>query len=269
MISFPNAKINLGLRVQKKRPDGFHEIESCFQPIQWNDILEIVESGEENLTFSGLKIPGPKEDNLCWKAYMSIKEKYSIPPVHIHLHKVIPMGAGVGGGSSDAAFTIKTLNNLFSLYISIEEMETFATQIGSDCPFFIKNETAIATGRGTILNQFNPELSGMKIILVNPGLPVSTAKAYGGISIVNSNPGDIQHILYTPVEQWKDALKNDFEEYVFQKHPEIQILKNKLYEAGAVYASMTGSGATVFGIFNEWSNNLDLPEDYICWQGEL
>ena len=268
MIAFPNAKINLGLRIRKKRLDGYHDIESCFYPVAWNDILEIVEDDEEKLTISGRSIPGLVSENLCWKAYQLVKRKYSIPSVYIHLHKVIPMGGGTGGGSSDAAFAIKALNNLFSLSLSGEELEDLASQVGSDCPFFIQNETAIATGRGTDLKPFSLDLKGMQIVLVNSGINMSTAEAYGGIRLGASKAGEIEEILNSPVRKWKEGLINDFEEFAFQQHPELGDLKTKLYQYGALYASMTGSGSTLYGIFEEIPE-LKFPAKYLIWSGDL
>ena len=222
MVSFPNAKINLGLRVLKKRIDGYHDIESCFLPVNWMDILEIVKSDKEKLSISGLSVPGSKEENLCWKAYQLIKKDFDIPPIHIHLHKVIPMGGGIGGGSSDAAFTIKTLNELFSLGMNAEKMELYASQVGSDCPFFINNKPSIATGRGEKLELVEPGLTGKTVLLVNPNIHIPTIEAYNNLKVGTGEVGQIRNILTKPLHSWADLLFNDFEQFAFRKHPEIK-----------------------------------------------
>ena len=269
MIVFPNAKINLGLRVLRKREDGYHNIESCFYPVQWNDILEIIISDKEKLSISGLDIPGNIDDNLCWKAYKEIQKGYKIEPLHIHLHKRIPMGAGVGGGSSDAAFTIKSINTLCALDMNMDEMESIASKLGSDCAFFINNKPAIATERGTQLEGIDLRLTGKKIILINPGIHVSTSLAYSGVKIQADHAKPIKEILYEPIESWRNSLLNYFEESVFTKYPQIKKLKEQLYESGALYSSMTGSGATVFGIYDSFPQELNINADYTVWRGEL
>lgn len=268
MVSFPNAKINLGLRVLNKRPDGYHDIESCFLPVNWTDVLEIIKSGKEKLSISGLSVPGAWEENLCWKAYSIIKKEFDISPVHIHLHKVIPMGGGIGGGSADAAFTIKVLNELFSLDLNEDKMEFYASQVGSDCPFFINNQPAIATGRGTDLKLIDPGLEGKSILLVNPNIHISTAEAYNTLKIGSGREGELKNILMEPLNTWPGLLINDFENYAFQKHNEIKKLKEELYRAGALYASMTGSGATVYGIFDQQEIDF-LHPTYASWKGTL
>ena len=269
MVSFPNAKVNLGLQVLNKREDGYHNIESCFLPISWCDILEVIESEELKITFSGLSIPGQKEENLCLKAYHFISRQHSIPPVHIHLHKSSPMGAGIGGGSSDAAFTIRILNDLFSLGISNENMQSYASMVGSDCPFFINNKTAIARGRGTDLKPIALDLSGKKIMVVNPDIHISTSEAYKNLNISEDQSDRIEEVIKTPISNWKHLLHNDFEEYVFNRHPEIAALKDSFYKKGAIYASMTGSGASVYGIFEDKIPYFTFPEQFSSWTGDL
>ena len=269
MIVFPNAKINLGLRVHRKREDGFHEIESCFLPVPWTDVLEVIESEEEKFTFSGLPIPGSYEDNLVWKAYELLKKEFSIPSVLIHLHKDIPMGGGTGGGSSDGAFMLKALNELFQLGIPIADLEEYASGLGSDCPFFIRNRPAVATGRGTDLQEISLDLKGMHILMINPGIHISTQEAYSNIQIGTVQEGNVGAFLSDPMENWKDTLVNDFEGYAFSAYPEIGRIKEKLYHHGAVFASMTGSGATVFGIFDQSPNALEFPDSYASWSGEF
>lgn len=268
MIRFPNAKINIGLSVIGKRADGFHDIESCFYPVDWRDILEISPSRNEKLVCSGLAINGNKEDNLVWQAYQLLKREQNIPGVHIHLHKVIPMGAGIGGGSSDAAFTLKILNSLFELNLTDDALQDYAGEIGSDCPFFIKNTAALATGRGTDLTPIPVSIKGTNIILINPKIHISTAEAYNGIT---PGPSEVNYpeVLSKPIYEWRHYLKNDFEAYVFKKHTEIEKIVNGLYQAGAAYASMTGSGSTLYGIFDEELPNLEFLKNYVFWTGNL
>ncbi len=249
MIAFPNAKINLGLNIVRKRADGYHDIESCLYPIPWCDILEIVPS--ERLAFhpSGLSIPGETENNLCLKAYDEVKKRFpDLPAVAVHLHKAIPMGAGLGGGSSDGAFMVKLLNDQFGLGMSVEEMETIAASLGSDCPFFIQNTPILATGTGTTLEPFRVDLSGKYLGVVYPNVHVSTQEAYGGTKpAVPVTP--VAEILTGPIRQWKGLLVNDFEGSIFPNHQELRAEKEKMYEMGAIYAAMSGSGSAVFGIF--------------------
>lgn len=248
MITFPNAKINLGLNIVSKREDGYHNIESCFYPIPWHDSLEVIEAASFAFHSYGLDIPGDATSNLCVKAYELIKADFGIPPVEVHLLKNIPMGAGLGGGSADGAFTLKMLNDLFSLRLSDLKLENYALKLGSDCPFFIKNQPTIATGRGEHLQFIDLDLSGYYLAIHNPGIHVSTKEAYAGIT-----PGkvgtSISDLIKTPIQQWKDKLVNDFETCIFPNHSQIEQLKKEMYDAGAIYASMTGSGSTVFGLF--------------------
>ncbi len=250
MISFPNAKINLGLSILSKRPDGYHSIETCFYPIPWNDMLEIIPANETRFSSSGNTIPGTADSNLCLKTYKLLKEKYKLPPVHIHLHKLIPIGAGLGGGSADAAFTCKLLNELFELKLSAVEMEDMVRPVGSDCAFFIKNTSILAYEKG---DRFSTpgivNLSGKWIYLIHPGIHVSTKEAYAGV-LPATGRKPIQDILKKPIQAWKTELINDFERSVFEKYPAIKILKEQMYTHGAAYAAMSGSGSTVFGIFD-------------------
>ena len=249
MLSFPNCKINLGLNITSKRADGFHNIETVFYPVQLNDILEIVQADELKFTSTGLPISGAEESNLCLKAYQLIKQDYpGIPPIHIHLHKVIPMGAGLGGGSSDGAFMLALLNNKFNLEITKEQLTNYALLLGSDCPFFIINKPSFATGRGEILTAIDIDLSNYKILLVNPNIHVSTKEAFAGL-MPKLPVKTIADNIYEPVESWKDILTNDFENTLFKQHPDLKLIKEDLYKEGAVYASMTGTGSTLYGIF--------------------
>jgi len=250
MISFPNAKINLGLNIVGKREDGYHNIESCFYPIPWHDSLEIVEANDFSFHSYGLEIPGDTASNLCVKAYLLLKEAFDIPPVAIHLLKKIPMGAGLGGGSADGAFALKLIDDLFKLELTDAQLEAYALQLGSDCPFFIQNMVATAKGRGEQLKPTNLDLKGHYLAIHNPGIHISTKKAYAGIT--PSPPShSVTDILQKPISDWKNYLMNDFENSIFPHYPKIEKLKHEMYMEGALYASMTGSGSTVYGIFEE------------------
>ena len=251
MISFPNCKINLGLNILRKREDGFHDLETLFFPVALHDALEIIPSkNKTQITITGIEV-GNTENNLCGKAFYLLKKDYPhLPEINIHLHKAIPIGAGLGGGSADAAFTLQLLNKNFNLNISEKKMFVYALQLGSDCPFFLLNKPCLAAGRGEILEQINMSLSGYKILLINPGIHISTVDAFSKITA--SFPAKkIKEIILQPIESWKDELSNDFEEYVFEKYPGVKKIKNELYKNGAVYASMSGSGSTIFGIFKK------------------
>jgi len=272
MIVFPTCKINLGLRVRSKRADGYHELETIFYSIPLTDALEVIrnpEPGQSEIIFtqSGLTIDAPDADNLCVRAYKLLQQRYpSIPPVLAHLHKVIPMGAGLGGGSSDAAFMLQLLNKQFSLRISNEELLALALLLGSDCPFFIYNHPCYATGRGEKLEPLELNLEGYNLLIVNPGIHVSTAHAFHSLNR-NGTPVSYKESLKTiiqfPVKEWKEFLINEFEEPVMQAHPEIAAVKEKLYASGAVYASMTGSGSSLYGFFKKGSApDLTFPESY-------
>lgn len=250
MVVFPNAKINLGLNILEKRSDGYHNIDSCFYPIELCDVLEIIPSNEVRFTSSGIDIPGNIEDNLCLKAYHLIAQDHAITPVHIHLHKIIPIGAGLGGGSSDASFTLKALNKLFNLNISEEQLEHYASQLGSDCPFFIRNIPVIASGTGTDLDPIELDLGRYSIQVKYPDIHISTQDAYAGIS-PSSTSKSVEKLLKKPLKEWKGKLKNDFEASIISKYPEIENLKNRFYNDGAIYSSMTGSGSAVYGIFKQ------------------
>lgn len=248
MLSFPHAKINLGLHIVAKRPDGYHDLESCFYPIPWTDALEVTKADTFSFVTTGLSIPGDENNNLCIKAYLLMKDTYSIGPVHIHLHKAVPMGAGLGGGSSDGAFTIRLLNELYQLELTTPEMEHLAAQLGSDCPFFTQDQAVFATGTGTTFQPADIDLSGKYLAIKHPEIHVDTKNAYSQV-VPHKPPQTITDLLKMPMKDWKDHLINDFETAVFQSHPEIQAIKEQLYENGAIYASMSGSGSAVYGIF--------------------
>lgn len=256
MIVFPNAKINIGLQLVSKRPNGYHNLETVFYPVQLFDALEMAETGKTGISFSGLPMEGPPNENLVMKAYQILKEDFGLPPVQFHLHKNIPVGAGLGGGSSDAAFTLKMLNAFFKLHISSENLKKYAAKLGADCPFFIENKPAYAEGIGDQLSLVNIDLSQFQMVVLKPQVSVSTAVAYK--NVIPSVPGfKLKNLPDVPVEQWKDVVKNDFEKSVFLQFPEIKRWKEKLVELGAEYASMSGSGSAVFGIFRY------LPADFL------
>lgn len=256
MITFPNAKINIGLNVVEKRPDGYHNLETIFYPVKLSDALEIVKASKTEFSASGIPIGGDYENNLVMKAYRLLQADFDLSPVKIHLHKIIPFGAGLGGGSADAAFTLKLLNQLFSLGLDRATLESYATKLGADCPFFIQNKPAFAHGIGDKLEELKIDLSDYEIAIVKPGFSVSTPEAYKNIQPKKSG-FDLRTIASLPVENWKQLIQNDFEVSVFPLYPEIAEIKQKLYEAGAVYASMSGSGSAVFGIFRHLPADLD------------
>lgn len=250
MVLFPNAKINIGLNVTEKRNDGFHNIESIFYPVfELYDVLEIVKCEELKFTSTGIEIPGSKKDNLCLKAYQLLKQDFNISPVHIYLLKVIPIGAGLGGGSADAAFTLKGLNDLFDLKLTDEQLISYAQKLGSDCAFFIKNKPVYAFNKGDEFGDIELDLLTFEIKIEYPNIHIGTAEAYAGIQPKEPVKNIKSLIAEVPIENWKETIKNDFEESIFPNHPEIKELKEKMYKNGAVYASMTGSGSAVYGVF--------------------
>lgn len=255
MVIFPGAKINIGLNITAKRSDGYHDLESIFFPIPLSDILEINKSTQFSIDFSGLPIAGTPEDNLILKAYRLIAERYKIGPVKIHLHKIVPMGAGLGGGSADGAATLVLLNSLFELNISTTDLEKMAQLLGSDCPFFIRNRTAYAKGTGNDLQLVDLNLEDYWIQLINPGIHVSTKLAFSQITPSESN-FSMRETILSPMDKWKEKLINDFEAGIFAQHPAIETVKTALYANGAVYASMTGTGSSVYGLFNKKPQSL-------------
>ncbi|WP_184541716.1 4-(cytidine 5'-diphospho)-2-C-methyl-D-erythritol kinase [Mucilaginibacter sp. FT3.2] len=250
MILFPNAKINIGLNVTGRRPDGYHNLETIFYPINIKDALEVVASDKLSFTSSGLEIPGRIEDNLCIKGYHMLKEDFDLPPVNIHLHKNIPIGAGLGGGSADAAFFIRLMNEQFNLCLTNDEMTGYARRLGADCAFFIENKPVFAFEKGDEFETVKLDLSAYKIVLVMPDIHISTSEAFGGIKPTPVKDSLLE-LITEPISEWKKHIKNDFETSIFKSHIEIRGVKAALYEAGAIYASMSGSGASVFGIFAE------------------
>lgn len=270
MISFPNAKINLGLDIIEKREDGYHNISSCFYPVPLKDILEINVSKAFGFQMSGIPISGDKTSNLVVKAYKLLKRDFDLPNVTIHLHKNVPLEAGLGGGSSDGAFALRMLNEFFNLFLDESVIADYASALGSDCPFFVYNEPMIIHGRGEEMSSTDINLAGYYLYIVKPGISISTKEAYQNIQPARPRH-NIQSILSDhPLESWKDLLKNDFEKVVFNIHPELSKIKAKLYKLGALYASMTGSGSAFYGIFkDQQSITTEFPDDYFSWIGEL
>ena len=250
MIAFPNAKINLGLNILSRRSDGYHNIESCFYPIPWRDSLEIIPSDQLSLKSYGLKISGNSRHNICLRAYHLIRSDFDIPPVDIHLVKNIPMGGGLGGGSADGTELIKLLNQQFELDLSVKQLESYALQLGCDCPFFVENQPKLVQGRGELSEPLEPYLTGYFLVLINPEIHISTKEAYSKVQSKAQEVG-IKEILRKPIAEWKKNLVNDFEKSIFYDYPKIDALKEILYKKRALYASMTGSGSTVYGIFKE------------------
>ena len=257
MVVFPNCKINLGLQILAKRNDGFHNIETVFYPIQLKDALEIISfDNTEQVIFSssGYPINGNTKDNLCLRAYYLLKNDFpDLPFVKIHLHKNIPMGAGLGGGSADAAFTLQLLNSLFCLNIPVNRLLDYSLQLGSDCPFFIMNTPCLGLGRGELLEEIKLDLSAYKIVIVNPGIHINTGEAFANLNLETNDPNyiSLKNIIQQPIETWQHNLKNDFEIPVFKKHPVIKNIKEALYKQSAIYAAMSGTGSTVFGLFKK------------------
>lgn len=251
MVFFPNCKINLGLKILRKRGDGFHDLETVFYPLAVRDVLEIIRSEQLTFTSTGWPIPGDAESNLCLKAYHLLKKDFPhLSPVHIYLHKHIPIGAGLGGGSSDGATMLRLLNASFHLQLPDEKLLDYAAQLGSDCPFFILNKPCLAGGRGEKLTPIGLDLSGYSFVIVHPGVHISTARAFSQC-VPDAGGKPVEAIIRQPVGTWATELINDFEKPVLQSYPELKVLKEQLYSQGAVYASMTGSGSSFFGIFEK------------------
>ena len=249
MILYPNAKINLGLNILSKRDDGFHNLISVFYPLHnYFDILEIIPATKFLFTTSGLNIPG--KTNLCEKAYALMNSKYNINPIHIHLHKNIPIGSGLGGGSSDASYVLKGINQLFNLNIDNCTLQKISLEIGADCPFFIQNKVKLVSGIGDVMNDIDLDISEYEIRVINTGIHISTKEAFSEIVCDNTN-NSLQNLAFLPIEKWKYSITNDFEKNIFNKYPKIKESKQKLYDSGAIYSSMTGTGSAVYGVFKK------------------
>lgn len=260
MLLFPNAKINLGLNILRKRPDGYHDIETVFYPVNLTDALEVVPSvvgGSCNLHLSGIHIGGDPAKNLAVKAYDLLAVRFELPPVDVYLHKVIPFGAGLGGGSSDAAYMLLMLRDSFKLPLSDDDLSRYASQLGADCAFFIRNRPMLAHGIGDEMEEIGITLSGYSIVLVKPAVMVSTPEAYAGVT-PRIPEVTLSDIIKLPIREWQGRLVNDFEPSVFAKYPQISKVKDDMYRMGALYASMSGSGSSVFGIFEQIPEELSL-----------
>jgi 4-diphosphocytidyl-2-C-methyl-D-erythritol kinase len=276
MITFPNAKINLGLDIVEKRPDGYHNLETVFYPIPLCDILEITPAKEldaPDYTFKmyNAVFEGSDDDNLVIKAYKALAADHKLPKVEISLYKHIPTGAGLGGGSADAAFALKMLNEIAGLGLGSEELCAYASRIGADCAFFIDNTPAYATGIGNILTPTACSIEGYHLVLVKPDIHVSTKDAYALVTPQKPEES-LTEIAERPIEEWKGAMKNDFEKSIFAKHPAMEKIKEQLYAMGAVYASMSGSGSSFFGIFNEEQDIEKIKTQFpgmFCWCNKM
>lgn len=272
MLVFPKAKINLGLRITGRRPDGYHDIETLFYPVGLCDALEIVRaphgSEKDILTITGNLIPGTPDDNIVLHSVRKLRETYPVPWLTIHLHKKIPSGAGLGGGSSDAASTLRTINRIFSLSIDTQKLKDIAATLGSDCPFFVESIPAFASGRGEILTPAPFLLKGYYVVLANPGIQAGTREAYS-----NCRPAlpetSLEEIVSRPVKEWKESVVNDFEEILFPKYPVIKELKSAFYASGAVFSSMSGSGSTVFGLYSEKPALPEFLAKYVIFEAFL
>lgn len=265
LIRFPNCKVNLGLHITGRREDGYHNLETVFYPLPLTDILEMIRwpEGPSRLDVTGETVPGPATDNICLKAWNLLKADYpQLPPVQIHLHKLLPLGAGLGGGSADGAFALQMMNELFRLELSREDLIRYALQLGSDCPFFILNQPCVAKGRGEIMTPVQLDLSAYQWVLVNPRLHSSTAEAFRGVKPAPlATP--LEEIISRAPDTWKGHLRNDFEDSLFPLYPEMAAIKEALYAAGAIYASMSGSGSTIYGLFPKGAQPvLDFPAHY-------
>ena len=273
MLTFPHAKINIGLQVTERRPDGYHNLDTVFYPIPVRDALEvIVAEGADydcRLHISGIEIAGDPNTNLVVRAYRLLAADYTLPSVDIYLHKHIPTGAGLGGGSADASFMLRLLNEMFSLGITTERLEAYATQLGADCPFFITSQPIYATGIGNEFHPIDLSLKGKHIVIVKPEVFVSTKEAY---SMVRPEKPEVtlDAKIVRPITEWRDTISNDFEKGIFALHPELNDIKEKLYALGARYAAMSGSGSALFGLFDEPVEGVERYfEGYFCEQHPL
>jgi 4-diphosphocytidyl-2-C-methyl-D-erythritol kinase len=274
MICFPNAKINIGLNIIEKREDGYHNLESLFYPTGLTDILEIVKGSEghrsdiQSFKVTGAKIIEPVEKNLCFKAFELLKHDFNLPPVQIHLHKIIPLGSGLGGASSDAAFTIKMINRIFNLQLTYQKMLDYAGKLGSDCPFFISNKPVLATEKGNRFTPIKLDLKNFFLVLVYPNIQIKSSYAYKYV-VPEQKTKSLSDLLILPPEKWKGIVCNDFEKPISGLYPEIAKIKEKLYCLGALYCSMSGSGSAVYGIFRKEIVVKNIFPGYYIWQEKL
>ena len=256
MLAFANAKINIGLTITEKREDGYHNLETIFYPVKLYDVVEIIDASTTSCVIKGLTVPGAEQDNLCLKAYYMLAEEFDLPPQQICLLKNIPIGAGLGGGSSDGAFTLKLLNDKFKLGLTVRQLQAYASRLGADCAFFIENKAAFAFGKGDELAAVDLDLSAYYKVLVKPPVFISTAEAYAQVKPAMPELA-LQDLIQLPVKEWRSSVFNDFEESVGESFPEVAVLKNSLYLAGATFALMSGSGSAVYALFEK---ELRLPE---------
>jgi 4-diphosphocytidyl-2-C-methyl-D-erythritol kinase len=266
MLIFPNAKINIGLNIVSKRQDGYHNIETILLPVkELVDALEFLPANKIKFTASGIPIEGNPAENMVLKAYYLLKDRFKLPPLSIHLHKLIPPGSGLGGGSADASFMLSGLKEYFQLPLNQKELRELAGQLGSDCAFFILNEPAIVGGKGEILHPASLELKNNHILIIKPPFSVSTKDAYSGVK--SSKPlHRLKDIIHQPIEEWKDLIRNDFEPNIFKRFPELENIKLSMYKMGALFASMSGSGSAIFGIFETLPELPKFPGNYFCWK---
>ncbi|TGE17585.1 4-(cytidine 5'-diphospho)-2-C-methyl-D-erythritol kinase [Hymenobacter elongatus] len=270
MLVFPNAKLNLGLYVTAQRPDGFRNLESVFVPLPWCDALEVLPAAENALTLTGIPIPGAAATNLCWRAYELLKTDFDLPPVHMHLHKVVPIGAGLGGGSADAAFALRALNELFSLGLRDPQLQQYARRLGSDCAFFIENKPVFAYEKGDVFEPLALDLTGVACKVVYPNLHISTAEAYARVAL-RTPRHELRLSVAQPMATWHTTVTNDFEDALTPHYPVLAEIKQALYAAGATYASLSGSGSAVYGLFPGLAAPpaLGVGHDYLVWDGLL
>lgn len=275
MLTFPNAKLNLGLYVTAKRPDGYHALETVFLPLPWADVLEVLPAPKgqaaPSLTLTGRPIPGDVATNLCLKAYELLKADFpALPAAQLHLHKIVPIGAGLGGGSADAAFALRALSEVFNLCLSTEQLEGYARRLGADCAFFIQNTPRLALEKGDVFEPIALNLRGTACVVVYPGLHISTAQAFAGI-VPQAPAYPLRTALAQPMASWRDTVLNDFEASLAPAHPVLARIKQQLYDAGATYASLSGSGSAVYGLFPGAAEAPALlwPSDYLVWRGML
>ena len=273
MLVFPNAKLNLGLYITQRRPDGFHTLESVFLPLPWTDAFEMLPAAPgqpTSLTLTGRPIPGDPATNLCVRAYELLQADFpQLPPVQLYLHKIVPIGAGLGGGSADAAFALRAANELFSLGLSVEALEAYARRLGSDCAFFIQNKPVLAVEKGDVFEELSLPLAGTACVVVYPNLHISTAEAYARISPKPSQH-PLRESLQQPISTWRDTISNNFETALTPAYPVLAEIKQQLYDAGATYASLSGSGSAVYGL---WATGepaaTQWPAEYAVWRGTL
>jgi len=275
LLVFPNAKLNLGLYVTAKRPDGYHALETVFLPLPWADVLEVLPAPKgqlaSRLDLSGRPIPGEVATNLCLKAYALLKADFpDLPAVQMQLHKIVPIGAGLGGGSADAAFALRAIGEVFGLGLSTEQLESYARRLGADCAFFIQNQPCLALERGDVFEPIGLRLAGTPCVVVYPGLHISTAQAFAGI-VPQAPAQPLRAALAAPMDTWRDTVFNDFEQSLAPAYPVLADIKQQLYSAGATYASLSGSGSAVYGLFPGQAEApaLAWPAEYLVWRGVL